>query len=91
MAIMPLPALLTSSTRLPAQTSQDSYSGCSGGVLWLVASVDSLLPQHSSIGGVGKGHSITGKDVDATHYASYEFKVEGLPDSPVFPPDSSVG
>lgn len=27
MAIMPLPALLTSSTRLPAQTSQDSYSG----------------------------------------------------------------
>ena len=64
---------------------------CSGGVLWLVASVDSLLPQHSSIGGVGKGHSISGKDVDATHYASYEFKVEGLPDSPVFPPDSSVG
>lgn len=64
---------------------------CSGGVLWLVASIDSLLPQHSSIGGVGKGHSITGKDVDATHYASYEFKVEGLPDSPVFPPDSSVG
>ncbi|KAH7511608.1 hypothetical protein FEM48_ZijujMtG0003300 (mitochondrion) [Ziziphus jujuba var. spinosa] len=51
--------------------------------------VDSLLPQHSSIGGVGKGHSITGKDVDATHYASSEFKVEGLPDSPVFPPDSS--
>ena len=59
---------------------------CSGGVLWLVASVDSLLPQHSSIGGVGKGHSTTGKDVDATHYASYEFKVEGLPDSPVFLP-----
>lgn len=48
----------------------------------MVASVDSLLPQHSSIGGVGKGHSITGKDVDATHYASSEFKVEGLPDSP---------
>lgn len=25
-------------------------------VLWLVTSVDSLLPQHSSIGGVGKGN-----------------------------------
>jgi len=49
------------------------------------------LPQHSSIGGVGKGHLIMGKDVDATHYASYEFLVEGLPDSPVFPQDSSVG
>ena len=60
-------------------------------VLWLVAAVDSLLPQHSSIGGVGKGHSITGKDVDAIHYASYEFKVEGLPDSPVFPSFQSWG
>lgn len=25
-------------------------------VLWLVTSVDSILPQHSSIGGVGKGN-----------------------------------
>lgn len=38
----------------------------------------------------GKGAFDHGQ-VDATHYASYEFKVEGLPDSPVFPPDSSVG
>ncbi|KAI9186209.1 hypothetical protein LWI28_014886 [Acer negundo] len=117
MAIMPLPALLTSSTRLPAQTqthkprllfrvvffrvlcslqTPDSFIYSLGFSLvrLLISSsvvVDSLLPQHSSIGGVGKGHSTTGKDVDAIHFSSSEFKVEGLPDSPVFLPDSSVG
>ncbi|KAF3452147.1 hypothetical protein FNV43_RR08245 [Rhamnella rubrinervis] len=80
MAIMPLPALLLLRLVFQLKRAKTPLPG-----------IDSLLPQHSSIGGVGKGHSITGKDVDATHYASSEFKVEGLPDSPVFPPDSSVG
>ncbi|KAK1548063.1 hypothetical protein Q3G72_021572 [Acer saccharum] len=100
MAIMPLPALLTSSTRLPAQTqthkprllfrvvffrvlcslqTPDSFIYSLGFSLvrLLISSsvvVDSLLPQHSSIGGVGKGHSTTGKDVDAIHFSSSEFK-----------------
>ncbi|PPR89031.1 hypothetical protein GOBAR_AA31651 [Gossypium barbadense] len=47
----------------------------------MVSTVDSLLPQHSLIGGVGKGHSITGKDVDAIHYASWSISPSLQPGS----------